>query len=192
MPPSFVLSPVTAADLPRLAEIQHDAFGPADPLARATSANVAPAAHIAWLAHGLAHPDPAPGTRIELVCARDVESGVIGGWARWDIPLGEGEAWAGAATEKAPLPEGMDGALWDEFFGHVTKHKARLMGDRSRWRTYDVCARVSSLMAHLAQCSTSWSSTPLTSDAASARSSSRTALGVRMPSVFPSSSRPRP
>jgi hypothetical protein len=134
MPP-FVLSPVTAADFPRLAEIQRLAFGPDDPLARAALADIAPADLDAWTEHGIAHPNPPPGVRIELVCARDAETGEIGGWARWDIPLAEGEPWAGPAAEKAPLPRGINEEVWKGYFADLAQHKERLLGDRTRWCT---------------------------------------------------------
>jgi hypothetical protein len=131
--PSFILSPMTAADIPRLAEIQYAAFGE-DQITRVCLADVPHADYTAWVAHGLAHPDPPPGQRVEVMCARDAALGEVAGWAQWQVSLAEDEQWAGAAEEKAPMPRGSNAEVFREFMAENARNKERIVGGRKRWR----------------------------------------------------------
>jgi hypothetical protein len=129
---SYVLSPTSAADAYRLGEVQQAAFVD-DPLTLAATKNIPKEAYIRWIEHAITHPDPPPGHKIQYMCAREAETGEIGGWAEWIIPLDEGEEWVGPAAEKGALPEGINGPVWEDYFKSLERNKARIMGDRKRW-----------------------------------------------------------
>jgi hypothetical protein len=129
--PSYVVSPVTLEDIPRLAAIQQAAFAD-DPVTHAALAAVSKTDYIAWCEHALAHLDAPPGLRAELRCARDPFTGEIGGWARWLAPLRAGEEFT-QPTEKTPLPRGINEEVWHAAFKEIVGHHERLMGTRERW-----------------------------------------------------------
>jgi hypothetical protein len=134
---TFVVSPVTPDDFPRLAEIQ-EAASIDGPLRRAAFAAVSKEDYTAWFAHGLAHSVAPPGLRTELWCARKPETGEIGGWARWFMSANDGETSTPAPPAErtpAPLPRGIDTHVWDTGIKEIISHQARIMGTRKNWST---------------------------------------------------------
>lgn len=130
MPP-YVLSSIDISEAYRVGEVQQAAFAEGD-LTLAALSRVSKDAYIDWCAQSFSNPSANPGYRAEYVCARDTETGVIGGWALWAIPLAEGEEWTSAAT-KVPLPDGVDEFVWSAFFAGLAVPKGRIIGDRKRW-----------------------------------------------------------
>jgi hypothetical protein len=128
---SFVPSPITPEDLPRLAVIQKTGFA-GDVLSLGPLANVSTEDYLRWAENDIGTPGAGPGHRMEMVCAREPQTGKIAGWARWIIPLGEGEAWTPGA-EKVPLPKGADAAGFQAMFGGGSANMKRIFGDRKRW-----------------------------------------------------------
>jgi hypothetical protein len=128
---SFVPSPISSKDLPRLAIIQKAGFA-GDMLSLGPLANVSTEDYLRWAENDIGTPGAAPGSRMDIVCARDPQTGEIAGWARWVIPLSEGEEWVPGA-EKMPLPKGADEVAFRSYFSGGGANVKRVFGDRKRW-----------------------------------------------------------
>jgi hypothetical protein len=138
---SFTLCPVTPSDYHRLAEVQHAAFWPEDPLAAAALLDVAEQDHINWIAKGFQAPRAPPGCTTEYVCAKDGDGKIVA-WAKWAIPLNEvveKRHSNGDDSEKEKiqfwrtLPKGINEEIWTSFFVEVGKHEEQIMGGRAHW-----------------------------------------------------------
>jgi hypothetical protein len=134
----FTLSAITPADHRRMAEVQHAAFWPEDPLSVAALLDVDEEEHINWIAAGLDNPKSQPGHKFEYVCAKDV-NGKIAAWAKWAIPLGVEEQDSASGKEPegqhSTLPKGVNEEIWNAFFIELDEHEKRIMKDCAHWCT---------------------------------------------------------
>jgi hypothetical protein len=193
MPP-YILTRPTASDVPRLADIQRAAFMNA-PVTLGAHDNVSQEDYISWASKVISRAHAPPGCKVEFVCAKDVETGWIVGWAEWAMPLDEGEEpKEGGEKEKIPYPEGGNEDVWNELLLTIAEYEKRTIGDRKHWCTSSSHHAVLYFLAHsLPQpCLFLLWIRPITV-AGSVKPLSQMALSVRMHRAYHSSSpRPKP
>jgi hypothetical protein len=136
------LSLSTPADYQRLADIQVAAFRDANnPLTVAVWSGVSAEEYSAWLTEFNSRARPPPGHQILYVCARrpeDNNSVVNGdkivGFARWIVPLRDGEKDEDQAKPPVPpLPKGAKSDVRDNFWRTIDAAEKRIMEDRKYW-----------------------------------------------------------
>jgi hypothetical protein len=130
---SYIVTPVTREDFPRLAFIQHTAFAD-DPMTHAALSDVSKEDGIAWCERMLAVPGGPPGFNSERLCARDPASGEIGGWALWLTPLDPAAAPRPMGERPAP-PPGIKEDVWMAMRREIAGHQEQILGNSPRWST---------------------------------------------------------
>jgi hypothetical protein len=146
--PNFLLTPASPSDYYRLGEIQFDAFGTTDAVAMAVFRDVTKEDYIDWVVRTKEAYVPEPGSRKEVVTARDTDGSIVG-WAQWSMPTSENNAQShneGEGVEKAseagnkvkvtiPNPKGMREDVLDELFTASRAYEKKYLGDRPHWCT---------------------------------------------------------
>lgn len=133
----YTIQPLITSDIPRLAEIQREAFRE-DPLFQATVQDLSEEENLSWICRQLESDSTPPEYRREIKVARDIETNEIAGWAKWWIPVTENKdhatpALAAEESQSVPTPSAVKQPIWSDFFAGLEAAEKDIMGDRKHW-----------------------------------------------------------
>lgn len=129
----YTLEPLNTSDIPRCAAIQREAFRE-DPLSLAALGDLSEEEHASWIQNQLETDSTPPGYKKDVKIARDIETNEIAGWAKWWIPVNEGDEDANAErSSRVPPPSAVKHDIWRDFFAGIEATEKMIMGDRKHW-----------------------------------------------------------